>query len=222
MMHLCTHFLSFISLCLKELGRAALRGVFLSDWTVTIPNIPTRANCRAQRRSQWLLCAAVTSETTRMLFCSRCCAWDKALMDRWGIHQSVEKTNKWGGEERGGEETGIDHLKQILWLEEQNSRGTLVLKFSGKSPDAIGQTKFKFTYSSSKRIKTAALHLIFAVRSALEHEIMFCFKQDRNQNQQAVKGCGDENKWHKWTTLGPFQTSETRAGQILYEEWMSV
>lgn len=59
----------FNSLCVKEWGWAALPGLFLSDWTVMIPHIPTRANCRAQQRSQWRLCAAVTSETTRMLIC---------------------------------------------------------------------------------------------------------------------------------------------------------
>lgn len=57
------------SLRVKERGWAALPGLFLSDWTVMIPHIPTRANCRAQQRFQWRLCAAVTSETTRMLIC---------------------------------------------------------------------------------------------------------------------------------------------------------
>lgn len=82
--------------------------------TVTIVNIPTGANCRLQRSSEWLLCPAGASETTAVLICSRCCPQDREPLDRWGIHQPGERRNTpWGRrgeegdrgkEERGGEE----------------------------------------------------------------------------------------------------------------------
>lgn len=52
-------------ICVVNVG--TLRRLFLSDWTSTISHIPAWTNCGVRCRHQWLLCAAVTSETTGML-----------------------------------------------------------------------------------------------------------------------------------------------------------